>query len=76
MSSGLINGFATVIFTILVDPQVALLTDRALHGKSTPAEMSKVFGLLMISRFLGTLLAQLLFIPAAYWIIWMSPLFK
>ncbi|MFY0546304.1 lipid II flippase Amj family protein [Brevibacillus sp. H7] len=75
MSSGLINGFATIILTILVDPQVALLTDRAMNGQTEPDTLREIYIWLMISRFLGTLLAQLLFIPAAYWVAWIGPLF-
>jgi hypothetical protein len=75
MSTGLINGFATIIFTILVDPQVALLTDKALQGKTEPEAIQKIYVWLMISRFFGTLAAQLLLIPAAYWVVWISPLF-
>jgi hypothetical protein len=32
--------------------------------------LNKVFGLLMISRLLGTILSQLLLVPAAEWIHW------
>ncbi|MBP1967118.1 lipid II flippase Amj family protein [Paenibacillus aceris] len=67
-SSGLINGVATILLTILIDPQVALLTDKALSKKAKLSSINKVFGALMFSRFCGTLLAQVILIPAAYWI--------
>lgn len=70
MSSGLINGIATIIFAVFVDPQIAIVTDRTLSGKSDIEALNKMFGLLLLSRFAGTLLAQLLFLPAAYWIEW------
>jgi hypothetical protein len=35
------------------------------------ATLNKVFGLLMISRLLGTILAQFILVPAAHWINWM-----
>jgi Alternate to MurJ len=70
MSSGLINGIATIIFAMFVDPQVAIATDRALTGRADIETLNKMFGLLMISRFVGTILAQLLLVPAAYWIKW------
>ncbi|MDQ1910337.1 lipid II flippase Amj family protein [Paenibacillus sp. GD4] len=69
-SSGLINGIATILLTLLIDPQVALLTDRALSDPSHLTEMNKMFGLLMLSRLLGTLLAQVLLLPGAYLIVW------
>ncbi|OMF22702.1 hypothetical protein BK133_25710 [Paenibacillus sp. FSL H8-0548] len=71
-SSGLINGIATILLTILIDPQIGLVTDKVLRGEKEVAALNKVFGLLMISRLIGTLLAQLLLVPAAYWITWMA----
>jgi hypothetical protein len=70
MSSGLINGVATIIFALFVDPLVAVSTDRALSGKTDIEALNKMFGLLMMSRFIGTLLAQLLLIPSAIWLKW------
>ncbi|MCM3626780.1 lipid II flippase Amj family protein [Paenibacillus glycanilyticus] len=67
-SSGLINGMATILLTILIDPQIGLLTDKVLKGEKEIAALNKVFGLLMISRLLGTILAQLLLVPSAHWI--------
>ncbi|MGN7469228.1 lipid II flippase Amj family protein [Brevibacillus sp. SAFN-007a] len=75
MSSGMINGFATIFMTILVDPQVALLTEKAMQGKATQESIRDMYLWLMISRFFGTLLAQLFLVPAAYWVAWLSPLF-
>lgn len=76
MSSGLINGFATIFMTILVDPQVALLTDKALQGQASHEAIRQMYLWLMISRFFGTILAQFLLIPAAYWVAWLAPLFQ
>ncbi|UUZ92887.1 lipid II flippase Amj family protein [Paenibacillus sp. P25] len=70
MSSGLINGIATILLTVFVDPQVALLMDKAINGRIETAETNKMFGLLMLSRWAGTMLAQLLLVPGAYLIVW------
>ncbi|MDF2723066.1 MAG: rane protein [Paenibacillus sp.] len=67
-SSGLINGLATILLAVLIDPQIGLLTDKVLRGEKEIAALDKVFGLLMISRLAGTLFAQLLLVPAAHWI--------
>ncbi|MBU7318669.1 lipid II flippase Amj family protein [Paenibacillus oleatilyticus] len=64
-SSGLINGIATILLTIFIDPRVALLSDKAISGKVKQAELHKMFGILMLSRLAGTLLAQLLLLPGA-----------
>ncbi|MWV45101.1 DUF2837 family protein [Paenibacillus sp. HJL G12] len=69
-SSGLINGLATILLTLLIDPRIALLSDKTLRGESSLGRMNRVFGHMMMSRMAGTLLAQLLLVPCAYWIGW------
>ena len=69
-SSGLINGLATILLTLLIDPRIALLSDKALRGEEGLGRINRVFGLMMISRMAGTMLAQLLLVPCAYWIGW------
>ncbi|WP_274364046.1 lipid II flippase Amj family protein [Paenibacillus thermotolerans] len=69
-SSGLINGIATILLTLLIDPQIGLITDKVLRGEKNIAALQKVFGLLLVSRLAGTVVAQLLLVPAAYWITW------
>ncbi|WP_442601630.1 lipid II flippase family protein [Paenibacillus sp. KN14-4R] len=70
MSSGLVNGVATIIFAMFVDPQLAVATDRALTGKTDIETLNKMFGLILISRLAGTLLAQLLLTPSALLLKW------
>ncbi|WP_223067443.1 lipid II flippase Amj family protein [Paenibacillus caui] len=65
-SSGIINGAATILLTIFIDPQLGLITDKALNSEAYRNELGKIYMLLMGSRFLGTLLAQALIVPAAY----------
>lgn len=65
-SSGLINGIATILLTIFIDPQVGLITDKACNSELYKEKLGKIYVLLMISRFFGTLLAQFLLVPAAY----------
>ncbi|MEK8130113.1 lipid II flippase Amj family protein [Paenibacillus filicis] len=67
-SSGLINGVATILLTIFVDPRLALITDKAIARPEERGKLGRIFGMLMISRLAGTLLAQVIFIPAAYWV--------
>lgn len=70
MSSGLINGIATIALTILIDPKVALLTEQVMAGKQGMADMDKTVGILMVSRLLGTVAAQAVLLPAAWIIVW------
>lgn len=67
-ASGLINGLATILLTIFIDPQLGLITDKALHHPKEQTRLGKIYGVLMISRLAGTLLGQLFLVPAAYWI--------
>ncbi|WP_379129684.1 lipid II flippase Amj family protein [Paenibacillus sp. sgz500958] len=70
-SSGLINGMATILLTLLIDPHIGLITDKVLRGERELHTLNKIFGLLMVSRLCGTMVAQVLLVPAAYWINWM-----
>ncbi|MFD1956973.1 lipid II flippase Amj family protein [Paenibacillus thailandensis] len=67
-ASGIINGVATVLLTIFIDPQLGLIMDQALRDESSKDKLGKVYTLLMVSRFLGTLLGQFVLVPAAYFI--------
>ncbi|TXK75941.1 lipid II flippase Amj family protein [Paenibacillus sp. N3.4] len=69
-ASGLINGIATILLTIFIDPQLGLITDKALHDESQRHQLGKIYALLMTSRFLGTLLAQVFLLPSAHFIGW------
>jgi len=63
--SGVINGVATILLFVVVDPFLAMLTDDVVGGRSTePAFRQAVVGMLG-SRFVGTVLAQFLLLPAA-----------
>jgi hypothetical protein len=75
MSSGLINGMATIILVVFVDPQVALLTEQVMKGARGNAALNKTVSVLVLARFLGTIGAQFLLIPAAYYIAWFSQFF-
>jgi hypothetical protein len=73
-SSGLINGLATILLTVFIDPRLAVLTDKGLKEEEARRTLSRVFGMFMISRLIGTLLAQFLLLPGAYWIGWVANL--
>jgi len=69
-SSGLINGLATVILAVLIDPHMGMMTDRALAYPKERDRLGKIFALMIVTRLLGTVFAQALLVPAAYWILW------
>jgi hypothetical protein len=61
-----VNGGATIILMIFIDPYLSLLTDEAVNDNFPEATFRKTVRLLVISRLIGTVLAQFLFIPFAY----------
>ncbi|XID94826.1 lipid II flippase Amj family protein [Paenibacillaceae bacterium WGS1546] len=65
-ASGIINGIATVLLTVFIDPQLGLITDKALNDAGHRHQLGKIYVLMMTTRFFGTMLAQLILIPAAY----------
>jgi len=64
-SSGMINGIASILLTLLIDPKSAMITDQALRGKRPYGDVKALVVLLITSKLVGTLLGQLLFLPAA-----------
>ncbi len=67
--SGVVNGVGTLLLVILIDPVSALITDQALRGKRPVSEVSYVVIWQVVGRFIGTLAAQLLFLPAAFLVV-------
>lgn len=63
--SGLINGLATILLFIVVDPYLSLITDDVVKGRATESYFRRSVVWLLGSRLAGTLLAQLLLTPAA-----------
>ncbi|HTR00621.1 MAG TPA: lipid II flippase Amj family protein [Candidatus Acidoferrum sp.] len=72
--SAIINGVATIMMFILVDPQVSVMTDDVIEGKITEPEFRKAIVWLVGSRVAGTLLAQALFVPAAHLVVTVAEL--
>ncbi|OPZ73847.1 MAG: hypothetical protein BWY80_00811 [Firmicutes bacterium ADurb.Bin456] len=63
--SAVVNGVATILATTVVDPVAAVITDQALRGDRSEDDVKQMAIYLSVSRFLGTGLAQLLFVPSA-----------
>jgi hypothetical protein len=64
--SGLINGIATVSFTLIVDPTSSYITDQAVRGERTLDDVKAMVFWLSVTAIAGTLLSQLILDPAAY----------
>ena len=72
MASGLINGLATILLALFIDPKISVLADDVVHGKGSYVNLKGISVLMISSRLIGTLLAQLLFIPGAKYIAWIT----
>lgn len=63
--SAVINGGATVLQALLVDPTAAMLTDQAIQGRRDESDIRDMVQYLAIGRFIGTVLSQFLLVPGA-----------
>jgi hypothetical protein len=72
--SGVVNGIATLMFALIVDPTAAMITDQALQGERNQYDVKRMSFYLAITRLGGTVLAQALFVPAA-WLIQHTSMF-
>ncbi|MVM38682.1 DUF2837 family protein [Spirosoma sp. HMF3257] len=70
--SGLINGLATIILVLFIDPTIALLADEVGAGRYSAGYFRRYIILILFARLVGTILAQFLLIPFAYLIIWVA----
>jgi hypothetical protein len=72
--SPIINGLSTVLLFAFIDPYLAVLTDDVVEGKATDAYFRRCVRLFVLSRLLGTILAQLIFVPSAKFVIFVAEL--
>lgn len=63
--SAFINGFATILMFAFIDPHLSAMTDDVVLGKCSEATFRKYIVYMTFARLIGTLLAQLLFVPSA-----------
>jgi len=63
--SSVINGFATVVLAVVIDPQVSVMTDDVIEGRISENSFRRAITTLAGARVLGTLCAQIMLVPAA-----------
>ncbi|HOV80026.1 MAG TPA: DUF2837 family protein [Bacillota bacterium] len=66
--SMIVNGFATVLGAVVVEPAVSAITDEALDGSRGEADVEQMTFYLALTRLAGTVAAQAAFLPCAYFI--------
>lgn len=67
--SSVVNGLATIMMFVFIDPQMSVMTDDVVEGKTSEPQFRRAIVWLVGSRLAGTLLAQVLFVPAAMLIV-------
>ncbi|WP_200883333.1 lipid II flippase Amj family protein [Planococcus sp. CAU13] len=72
MASGLINGLATILLIVFVDPKISVLADDVLNRRGNYLNLKSIAVMMIASRLLGTILAQLFFLPGARYIAWFT----
>ena len=70
--SSIVNGVATVLMFVIIDPQLSVMTDDVVEGRLSEPSFRRAIVWLVGSRFAGTVLAQLLLLPAAGLIVFIA----
>ena len=70
--SAVINGVSTILMFIFIDPFLSIMTDDVVLGKTKESLFRKYIVYMVIARLLGTVLAQLIFIPSSKIIAWIA----
>jgi hypothetical protein len=63
--SSVINGFATILMFVFIDPYLSIMTDEVVLGKVRESLFRKYIVYMVLARIIGTILAQFLFLPSA-----------
>jgi len=64
--SSVINGVATILMFALIDPQLSVMTDDVAERRVGEGAFRRAVTALVGARVAGTVLAQLLLVPAAF----------
>ena len=68
--SAFINGFATILLFVFIDPHLSSMTDDVTLGKCSETMFRKYIVYMTVARLIGTMLAQVLFLPGAKLLAW------
>jgi hypothetical protein len=72
MLSSVINGLATIVLFIFIDPYLSVMTDDVVEGRTSEASFRRAVVGLAGTRIAGTILAQIIFVPAALLIVFVA----
>ena len=68
--SAFVNGFATILMFAFIDPHLSAMTDDVTLGECSETTFRKYIVYMTIARLIGTILAQMLFLPSAQLLAW------
>ena len=63
--SSAVNGFATILLFVFIDPHLSVMTDDVVEGRTSEATFRRAVVWLAGARVVGTLAAQVILVPAA-----------
>jgi hypothetical protein len=63
--SSIINGVATILMFIFIDPFLSVMTDEVVLGRTKETVFRRYIVYMVIARLIGTIMAQFLLIPSA-----------
>lgn len=72
MASGLINGIATILLVLFIDPKISVIADDVVNRKGSYNHLKNMSIMMIASRFCGTIVAQFLFLWGAEYIAWFT----
>jgi hypothetical protein len=64
--SAVVNGVATILAATVVEPTAAAITDQVLREDRGEEDVKQMVLYLTLTRIVGTVFAQLIFLPSAY----------
>jgi Amj-like protein len=67
--SSVVNGVATILMFVFLDPYLSFMTDDVAAGKVPEPHFRRSVVVLTGTRLAGTMLAQVILVPAALWIV-------
>jgi hypothetical protein len=70
--SSIINGGATIMMAVFIDPHMSGMTDDVVEGRVSESDFRRAVVWLVGSRLAGTLLAQFLLVPSAMLIVYVA----
>lgn len=63
--SSVINGSATILMFVFIDPYISMLTDDVIRGECDELQFKRCIIFIVAGLILGTILAQFILVPAA-----------